>query len=155
MSQYNTIQSVPLSFPAIIGFSESFSSTSAFFLWWSFHLLEFLRKLHPHKKCGMRGQQSSSFLSRLFQIIWSKPTMESAVRGSQTTKLARLVWSVLILSELMILLTSYPARQIDVVGKIKLKRSELSRGESCLLEMHVFRNFSNIGLILPYNLSVL
>ena len=81
--------------------------------------------------------------------------MESAVRGSQTTKLARLVWSVLILSELMILLTSYPARQIDVVGKIKLKRSELSRGESYLLEMHVFRNFSNIGSILPYNLSVL
>ena len=59
--------------------------------------------------------------------------MESAVRGSQTTKLARLVWSVLILSELMILLTSYPARQIDVVGKIKLKRSELSLGESCIL----------------------
>ena len=65
--------------------------------------------------------------------------MESAVRGSQTTKLARLVWSVLILSELMILLTSYPARQIDVVEKIKLKRSELSRGESyILLEMYVF-----------------
>ena len=44
-----------------------------------------------------------------------------------------------LLSELMILLTSYPARQIDVVEKIKLKRSELSRGESyILLEMYVF-----------------
>ena len=123
--------------PAIIGTSESFSSISAFFLRWPFHLLEFLRKLHPTKKCGMRGQQPSSFLSRLFQIIWSKskPTVESAVRGSQTSWADRSV----LLSELMILLTSYPARQIDVVEKIKLKRSELSRGESyILLEMYVF-----------------
>ena len=61
----------------------------------------------------MRGQQPSSFLSRLFQIIWSKPALESAVRGSQTTLLelgwAGLVWSVL-LSELT-------ARQIDVVER--------------------------------------
>ena len=56
----------------------------------------------------MRGQQPSSFLSRLLQIIWSKPAVESAVRGSQTT-LLELGWSVL-LSELT-------ARQIDVVER--------------------------------------
>ena len=58
-------------------------SNSAFFIGSAFQLLEFLSKLHPTKKCGMRGQQPGGSYQDC-RKLFGQTGLESAVLELQT-----------------------------------------------------------------------